>query len=183
MRSLWALVGIIILISHYSIKVATILGTNPVAVLATPFLLSYSKLLRAVIAALFYTLLEYPNNYNVAVWLYDGNIGYHSNERIPLFIGALVCLIVLLPYTLFLIFSQWLQSKSGRCRTVFWVNHYRVLPFLEAYHAPYTDKHYFCLLSMPLGIPVLTSWLLAVSLLYSQLSMLCWEIEFTRLGT
>ena len=33
----WALVGIIILISHYSSKVATILGTNPIAVLATLF--------------------------------------------------------------------------------------------------------------------------------------------------
>ena len=138
----WALVGIIILISHYSSKVATILGTNPIAVLATLFLLSYSKLLRAVITALSYTLLEYPNNSNVAVWLYDGNIGYLSNKHTPLFIGALVCLVVLfLPYTLFLIFSQWLRSKSGQCRILFWVNHYRVLPFLDAYHAPYTDKH------------------------------------------
>ena len=138
----WALLGIIILISHYSSKVATILGTNPIAVLATLFLLSYSKLLRAVITALSYTLLEYPNNSNVAVWIYDGNIGYLSNKHTPLFIGALVCLVVLfLPYTLFLIFSQWLRSKSGQCRILFWVNHYRVLPFLDAYHAPYTDKH------------------------------------------
>ena len=130
---MWALVGIIILIGHYSSKVATILGTNPIAVLATLFLLSYSKLLRAIIAALSYTLLEYPNNSNVAVWLYNGNIGYLSNKHTSLFIGALVCLVVL-----FLIFSQWLRSKSGY---FFGVNHYRVLPFLEAYHAPYTDKH------------------------------------------
>ena len=138
----WALVGIIILISHYSSRVATILGTNPIAVLATLFLLSYTKILRAVVAALSYTLLEYPNKANVAVWLYDGNIGYLSRKHTPLFIGALVCLIVLfLPYTLFLIFSQWLRSKSGQYRILFWVNHYRVLPFLDAYHAPYTDKH------------------------------------------
>ena len=76
------------------------------------------------------------------MWLYDGNIGYLSNKHTPLFIGALVCLVDLfLPYTLFLIFSQWLRSKSGQCRILFWVNHYRVLPFLDAYHAPYTDKH------------------------------------------
>ena len=138
----WVLVGVIILISHYSSKVATVLGTNPIAVLATLFLLSYSKLLRAVIAALYYTLLEYPNNSKVAVWLYDGNIEYLSNKHIPLFIGALVCLIVLfLPYTLFLIFSQWLRSKSGQCRIISWVNNHKVIPFLEAYHAPYTDKH------------------------------------------
>ena len=138
----WALVGIIILISHYSSKVATILGTNPIAVLATLFLLSYSKLLQTIIAALSYTILEYPNNSNIAVWLYDGNVRYLNNKHIPLFIGALVCLLVLfLPYTLFLIFGQWLRSKSGQCRIFFWVNDYRVLAFLEAYHAPYTDKH------------------------------------------
>ena len=138
----WVLVGLIIFISHYSAKVATILGTNPIAVLSTLFLLSYTKLLRSVIAALSYTLLEYPNNSNVAVWLYDGNVRYLSSKHIPLFIGALVCLIVLfLPYTLFLIFSQWLRSKSGRYRIFSWVNHYRVIPFLEAYHAPYTNKH------------------------------------------
>ena len=138
----WALVGTIILVSHYSSKVATILGTNPIAVLATLVLLSYSKLLRTVITALSYTLLEYPNHLKVAVWLYDGNIGYLSKKHTPIFIGALVFLIGLfLPYTLFLFFSQWLRSKSGRCRIFSWVNNYRVIPFLEAYHAPYTDKH------------------------------------------
>ena len=138
----WALVGIIILISHYSSKVATIFGTNPTAVLATLFLLSYTKFLRTIFAALFYTVLEYPNNTRIAVWLYDANITYLSNKHVPLFTTAVVCLIILfLPYTLFLIFSQWLRSKSGQCRIFSWVNNYRVLPFLEAYHAPYTDKH------------------------------------------
>ena len=138
----WTLVGIIIFISHYSSKVATILGTNPIAVLATLFLLSYTKFLRTIIASFAYTLLEYPNNSNVAVWLYDGNIRYLSNKHIPLFTVALVCLIVLfLPYTLFLIFSQWLRSKSGQWKIFHWTNHHRIVPFLDAYHAPYTDKH------------------------------------------
>ena len=138
----WALVGIIILISHYSSKVATLLGTNPIAVLATLFLLSYTKFLRTIITSLSYTLLEYPNNSQIAVWLYDGNISYLSNKHVPLFTVALVCLIVLfLPYTLFLLFSQWLRYKSGQWRIFHWVNNHRVLPFLDAYHAPYTDKH------------------------------------------
>ena len=138
----WALVGIIILISHYSSKVATILGTNPTAVLATLFLLSYTKFLRAIIAALSNTTLEYPNNTHISVWLYDANITYFSKKHVPLFTTALFSLIVLfLPYTVFLIFSQWLRSKSGQYRILSWVNHYRVIPFLEAYHAPYTDKH------------------------------------------
>ena len=138
----WALVGIIILISHYSSKVATILGTNPTAVLATLFLLSYTKFLRAIIVALSNTTLEYPNKTHISVWLYDANITYFSKKHVPLFTTALFSLIVLfLPYTVFLIFSQWLRSKSGQYRILSWVNHYRVIPFLEAYHAPYTDKH------------------------------------------
>ena len=138
----WALVGIIILISHHSSKVARLFGTNPIAVLATLFLLSYTKFLRTIITSLAYTLLEYPKNSKIAVWLYDGNIRYLSNKHIPLFTVALICLIVLfLPYIIFLIFSQWLRFKSGQWKVFHWVNHHRVVPFLDAYHAPYTDKH------------------------------------------
>ena len=95
----WALVGMIIIASHYSGRVASIFGSNPVAVLATLFLLSYAKLLRTVIAALSFTSLDYPNNLRIAVWLYDGNIRYFSGKHIPLFTAAMVCLIFLfLPY-------------------------------------------------------------------------------------
>ena len=137
----WALIGMIILGSYYSGRVAKVFGRNPIAVLATLFLLSYAKLLRTVIAALSVTYLEYPNNLQLAVWLYDGNIRYFSGRHIPLFIGAMVCLIFLfLPYTALLVFGQWLQAKSQlnifRC-----VNNRYVKPFLDAYHAPYTDKH------------------------------------------
>ena len=137
----WVLVGIIILASHYSSKVSRILGSNPIAVLATLFLLSYAKLLRTIIAAFSYTLVEYPNNSHTAVWLYDGSIRYLSNEHIPLFIAAMVCLIFLfVPYTVFLLFGQWFRAKSG-WKVFSWINNHRVLPFLEAYHAPYNDKH------------------------------------------
>ena len=137
----WALVGMIILISHKSLKVAALLGRNPVAVLATLFLLSYAKLLRAIIAVLSFTFLEYPNGTKVAVWLYDGNIEYLSSKHIPLFTVSIVCLVFLfLPYTLLLFLGQWLRAKS-RWKVLSWINDYRVIPFLDAYHAPYTEKH------------------------------------------
>ena len=78
----WALVGMIILGSYYSGRVAKIFGSNPVAALATLFLISYAKLLRTVIAVLSYTHLEYPNNSQITVWLYDGNIRYLSGKHI-----------------------------------------------------------------------------------------------------
>ena len=137
----WTLVGMIIVGSHYSGRVARVFGRNPVAVLATLFLLSYAKLLRTVIAALSYTSLEYPNNTQVAVWLYDGNVKFLSGKHIPLFTAAMVCLIFLfLPYTMLLIFSQYLQSKP-ELKIFFRINSRYVKPFLDAYHAPYTSKH------------------------------------------
>ena len=137
----WALVGMIIVGSYYSGRVASVFGRNPIAVLATLFLLSYAKLLRTVIAALSYTSLEYPNNSQIAVWLYDGNIRYLSSKHIPLFTAAMICLIVLfLPYTMLLLFSQWLQAKS-HLKVFSCINSRYVKPFLDAYHAPYTNKH------------------------------------------
>ena len=130
---IWVLISMIILGSHYPSRVAKIFGSNPIAVLATLFLLSYAKLLHTVIAALYYTSLEYPNNSQITVWLYDGNSRYLSGKHIPLFTAAAVCLIFLfLPYTVLLIFSQWLQANS-----IFsWINGRNLRPFLDAYHAP-----------------------------------------------
>ena len=137
----WALIGMIILGSYYSGRVAKVFGRNPIAVLATLFLLSYAKLLRTVIAALSFTSLEYTNNLRIAVWLYDGNIRYFSGKHIALFTTAMVCLIFLfLPYTMLLIFSQCLQAKS-ELKIFSRINSRYIKPFLDAYHAPYTNKH------------------------------------------
>ena len=136
----WGLVMTIIIVSHYSIRISAILSNSTVAVLATLILLSYTKILRTIIATLSHTLLEYPNNSQVAVWLLDGNIGYLSSKHIPLFIAALGFLIFLfLPYTLVLLFGQWM--RKSRLKIFSPINNYRILFFLEAYHAPYTEKH------------------------------------------
>ena len=82
---MWALVIGIISVSHYSIRISTILSNGTVAVLATLILLSYAKLLRTVIAVLSYTLLEYPNNSQIAVWVHDGNIRYLIVSTISIF--------------------------------------------------------------------------------------------------
>ena len=137
----WVLVGMIIIGSYYSGRLAKVFGSNPVAILATLFLLSYAKLLRTIIAALSYTSLQYANNSQIAVWLYDGNIKYLSGKHLPLFTVAMVCLIFLvLPYTMLLIFGQWLQAKSA-LKIFSCINSRYVKPFVDAYHAPYNDQH------------------------------------------
>ena len=136
----WTLVVIIIVVSHYtSGKIARLFGRNPIAVLATLFLLSYAKLLRTIIAAFAVTYVEYQDNERVAVWLYDGNINYLRGKHVPLFVVAFVFLLILfLPYTLLLLFSQWFQAWP---KFFFLFNNYRIKAFLDAYHAPYNDKH------------------------------------------
>ena len=137
---IWVLVGLIILVRHFSHRFANLLGNNPVSVLATLILLSYTKILRTLIAVFYITYLEYPM-YNKGVWLYDANIDYLSGKHIPLFlVAALVFLFLFLPYTLLLLFGQWLQAIS-HLRLFSWVNSARVKPFMDSYHAPYKAKH------------------------------------------
>ena len=107
---IWVLVGLMIQVSRSSQKFAKLLGNNPVSVLATLILLSYTKILRTLITVFYVTYLEYPT-YNRMVWLYDGNVDYLSGKHIPVFVVAvLLFLFLFLPYTLLLLFGQWLPG-------------------------------------------------------------------------
>ena len=137
----WSLAGLIIVASEYSSRVTRVFGSNPVAVLATLFLLSYAKLLRTILDVLSFTFLYYPDEVRVAVWQYDGNIQFIYGKHIALFLVALSTFLVLfLPYTILLTVGQWLQAKSNR-RFFRWINNPRIKPFLDAYQAPYRDQH------------------------------------------
>ena len=114
-------------------------GKNPVAALATLFLLSYSKIFRTIIVALSFTILEYPANNRQAVWLYDGNIPYfQSASHIVLGTVAIVVLLLLfLPYTLLLLCGHWLHAYSDKWMFS-WLN--KIMPLMDAYHAPYKKE-------------------------------------------
>ena len=140
----WALVGAIILASRHSTRIARCFGNNPVAVLATLFLLSYAKLLRSIINPLFVTYLEYRYD-SKAVWLVDGSISYLKGKHIPLFLISLLALLLLfIPFTLLLLLGQWIQAQSER-KCFKWISDYRVTTFLDVYHGPFKTKHrYWC---------------------------------------
>ena len=145
---IWLLVGLIAVICNVSTTAARVIGsTNPIAVLATLFLLSYTKILRTLIAALSFTTLEYPGDEIKNVWLYDGNIGYfdkNDGRHIGLFlVSLLVFLFLFLPYTIFLLFGQYILPRLdlNKFRWLSWANYIRIKSFLDAYHAPYKDRH------------------------------------------
>ena len=135
---IWFLVITIIVLSHYYTLAARLSGRNAVPVLATLFLLSYAKLLRIIITVFQSTELEYPDKSVRKIWLYDGNVDYLMGKHIPLFIAALILLLISLPYTVVLIFIQQLQHWSSY-RVLFWVK--KLKPLFDAYTGPYKDKH------------------------------------------
>ena len=135
---IWVLVGFLVYISDHSVVVTKLLGSSPVPVLATLFLLSYAKVLRTIIAALSLTVLHYPHK-NVMVWIHDANVSLA--KFIPLALAAVLFLLFLfLPYTLLLFLGQWLQSKSHLC-LLSWVRNPKLKAILDTYHAPYKPKH------------------------------------------
>ena len=71
------LVGLVVFASHYSQRFANLLGNNPVCVLATLIPLSYAKIIRTLVTAVYFTHLEY-SMYKKSVWLYDANVNYVS---------------------------------------------------------------------------------------------------------
>ena len=136
---IWVLVTVIIVTSHYFTIASRLSGRNAVQVLATLFLLSYTKLLQIIVIVFSFTTIIYPNGYSKAVWLYDGNVDYLTGKHLGLFIVTLLMLILLsVPYTLTLINIQWLLRIS-HYRILFWVK--KLMPIFDAYTGPYKINH------------------------------------------
>ena len=64
---IWILMGLIIVTSRYSILMSKLIGHNPIAVLATLLLMSYTKGLKIIIEVYSSVELDYPNNKKVTV--------------------------------------------------------------------------------------------------------------------
>ena len=111
---IWFLVITIIVLSHYYTLAAKLSGRNAVQVLATLFLLSYAKLLQVLITAFSSTTITHSDGHQQTVWLYDGNINYLEGKHAVLFTVALLVLLFLsIPYTVLLVFTQYIQLKSN----------------------------------------------------------------------
>ena len=146
---IWLLVGLIIILSHYSTRVMRLLGRKVIPVLATLFLLSYAKILKTIITAFDFTIVFAGDAANTSnqlvprkVWTHDGNVDYLKDKHIPLFIVTLLFLVLLfLPYTLLLIFGQCLHMISKRKKGLRWLRSITFISIMDAYHAPFNKKH------------------------------------------
>lgn len=135
---IWFVLIVFIVLSNRYTRVARLCRSNVVSVLSTLFLLSYAKLLRAVITAISLTYLNYSSGIKV-VWLYDGNVDYITGKHLVLFLAALLVLVVFsIPYTIFLLTFQFIQYKSNY-KIFSWIH--RITPLIDPYMAPYKNKH------------------------------------------
>ncbi|XP_064389142.1 uncharacterized protein LOC135337173 [Halichondria panicea] len=129
---------IIILSKHFKSFAKLLSNKNPVAALGTLVLLSYSKLLRFIIAALQYRVLDYPDGSTKTVWLYDGNVQYFTSDFIPQFVAAAIIFIAGGLFTVVLFFGQWFPRCS---KVMIWTKNTKYTGFMDTFHAPFTPKH------------------------------------------
>ena len=135
---IWTIAGLIIVLAKYNDRVAKVMGSNGVPVLATLFLLSYAKLFNTIIKVLSFTTLQTTQGQQL-VWAVDGNIAYLGPEHAPLFAVAVTVLVFLwLPYTLLLVLGQWLHRLN--CHLIIRLL-LKLKPFLDAHYAPFKDRH------------------------------------------
>ena len=74
------------------------------------------------------------------LWIPDATVKYLSGKHIPLFIAAVLILLIGLVYTALLFSWQWLLHLP-KWRIFKWTRNSKLQTFIETYHKPYTPKH------------------------------------------
>ena len=126
----------LIITSRYSTRVQRLTAHRALPVLATLFVLSYTKVLRTVSYALFFycTVTEIPTKYSKVVWSVDVNTPIFGLKFLILFVVTIVLFVILLLFNTVLTFTRILFYFKL-------VSHFK--PLLDAYQGPYKDKFYY----------------------------------------
>ena len=134
----------IILISKCSLRFSRLIGKrNPIATLATLILLSLTNVLETAVVSLHPTTLTYitvNGSQDETVWLVDGSIRYLRGKHIPLFLVALLIVLLTVIYITLLTFWQW-AVYCPNLRILKWTKYQKLNLFIQAYHAPYYPRH------------------------------------------
>ena len=122
--------------SRYSKIVQRVTARKGLAVLATLFLLSYTKFLLTVCHAIFFysTVIHLPSEDSTLVWSVDTNIPLFGVKFTILFVTCLVIFLILLPFNILLLCTRSLMRFT-------FINTFK--PLLDTYFGPYKDKFYY----------------------------------------
>ena len=127
---------LIIITSRYSTTIQRLTARRALPVLATLFLLSYTKILRIVSNVLFFysTITHLPSKHTTLVWSVDANVSLFGVRFTILFIVCLILFLILIPFNVILLFTRTLS----RFRII-----NRFKPLLDAYQGPYKISYYY----------------------------------------
>ena len=125
-----------IMASRYFPTVQRLTARRALPVLATLFLLSYTKILLTVSSVLFSysTIINLPSEHTTLVWSIDANVPLLGVRFILLFTACLVLFLILIPFNLILLFIRRLSKFR-------FINKFK--PLLDIYQGPYKDKFYY----------------------------------------
>ena len=128
--------ALLILASHYSATVQKITAHRALPVLATLFLLSYTKVLRVVSIALFFysSITHLPSEHSTLVWSVDANVPLFGVKFTLLFVVCLILFLAMMPFNVILLFTKTVSRFSI-------VTKFK--PLLDAYQGPYKIKFYY----------------------------------------
>ena len=127
---------VLIIASRHSSKIQQITSHRALHVLATLFLLSYTKFLLTVCQVLFFysEIIHLPSKDVTLVWSLDVSVPLFGVKFLIAFIICLVIFIILLYFNFLLLFTR--QMLRFRCISTF-------KPLLDAYFGPYKDQCYY----------------------------------------
>ncbi|XP_065918699.1 uncharacterized protein [Dysidea avara] len=126
----------LIITSRYSTMIQRLTARRALPVLATLFLLSYTKILRTVCSVMFFysTITHLPSGHSTLVWSVDANVPLFEVKFTILFTVCLLLFLILLPFNIVLLFTRTLSHLK-------FINHFK--PLLDAFQGPYKDKFYY----------------------------------------
>ena len=144
----WLIIIFIIILLRYSSKLVRLVGRQAIPVLATMILLSYTKLIRTVFQALYFTEIPCADSMNNTIillrWYIDANVQYVRGCHLPLFLFSLAVLILLIvPYTFYLLTIPLLEGPLSKYMCCCQKLSTYMKPFFDAYGGPYKDKYRF----------------------------------------
>ena len=127
---------LLIITSRFSITVQRLTARRALPVLATLFLLSYTKILRTVSSVLFSysTITHLPSKHTTVVWSVDANVPLFGIKFTTLFIVCLILFFMLISFNIVLLFTKPLSRFQ-------FINKFK--PLLDAYQGPYKFRFYY----------------------------------------
>ena len=127
---------LLIISSRHYTTIQRLTARRALPVLATLFLLSYTKILQTISGVLFfYSSITYlPSKHTRLVWSVDSNVPLFGVQYAMLFIVCLILFLILLTFNIILLFTRTLSRFR-------FINKFK--PLLDAYQGPYRDKFYY----------------------------------------